>query len=137
MPDPSEIIALLRENETFADAPVDTLTAIAGEMVDRTVTTGRELIRQGEKCGSVFVVTSGEFGVFIDAEPDPVARLGRGRIFGEIGAVSGIDATATVRCLTPGNLLEIPGPALHQAMRQSPDFAASILRSLSRYLGRR
>lgn len=137
MPDLTEIVALLRENETFAAAATGTLEAIAGAMVERSVGAGTELIRQGVKCGSVFVVTSGEFGVFIDAESEPVARLGRGRIFGEIGAVSGIDATATVRSLSPGMVLEIPGPALHSAMRESPTFAASILRSLSRYLGRR
>ncbi len=132
-----QIVALLRENETFATTPDAVLLTLAERMTENPVDTDTVLIQQGVHCSSVFVVTEGEFGVLVDGETEPVATLGRGRVFGEIGAVSGIHATATVRALSPGRLLEIPGKVLHQAMRQSPALAESLLRSLSRYLGRR
>ncbi len=132
-----QIVALLQQNETFADAPEAILRELASGMKERAIDTDTVLIQQGKKCGSLFVATAGDFGVFIDGETEPVARLGRGRVFGEIGAVSGIEATATVRSLTGGSILEIPGPALHRAFGQSPKLAESVLRSLSRYLGAR
>ncbi|MCB1232309.1 MAG: Crp/Fnr family transcriptional regulator [Verrucomicrobiae bacterium] len=130
-----QIVSLLQQNDTFADAPEEILRDLASGMKERPVEAGTDLIEQGKKCGSLFAATEGDFGVFIDGESEPVAQLGRGRVFGEIGAVSGIKATATVRALSDGNVLEIPGPALHRAFAQSPKLAESVLRSLSRYLG--
>jgi CRP-like cAMP-binding protein len=139
MPAPSDnIVELLRENETFAGTPADTLATLAGESEEREIGAGEEPIRQGIRCGSVFLVIDGEFGVYVKDTPEdaPLARLGRGRVFGEIGAVSGIVATATVRALTASRVLVIPGAALHRAMRKTPALAESVLRSLARYLGK-
>ncbi|MCB1090638.1 MAG: Crp/Fnr family transcriptional regulator, partial [Verrucomicrobiae bacterium] len=137
MPSESDIVALLSENETFAGTPADTLAALAHEAEQRDVAAGDELITQGVRCGSIFLAIEGEFGVFVKETPSdaPLAQLGRGRVFGEIGAVSGIVATATVRALSAGRVLMIPGPVLHKAMRQTPSLAESVLRSLARYLG--
>lgn len=137
MPTQSDIVELLRGNETFADAPESVLIELASRAEEQAVEAGQTLIRQGVKCGQVYVVLDGEFAVYINEEETPVARLGRGRIFGEIGAVSGIDATATVRSLSAGTVLGIPDKALHGAMRHAPKLAESVLRSLSRYLGSR
>lgn len=138
MPSDSDLVELLSENETFAGTPLPTLTTLAAGSEERVLAAGDEPIRQGIRCGSVFLVIEGTFGVFVKGTPDdaPLARLGRGRVFGEIGAVSGIVATATVRALTDGRVLVIPGPALHRAMRQTPTLAEAVLRSLARYLGK-
>ncbi|MCB1062598.1 MAG: cyclic nucleotide-binding domain-containing protein [Verrucomicrobiae bacterium] len=132
-----DIVALLRENETFASAKASVLQQMAAGMEEHEVEAETVLIEQGIRCGSVFLVTEGTFGVYIDDETVPVAELERGRVFGEIGAVSGIEATATVKAITAGQVLEIPGKVLHQAMRDCHALAESLLRSLSRYLGRR
>jgi CRP-like cAMP-binding protein len=139
MPSESDIVELLGGNETFADTPAQTLAALAAGAEECGFAAGDEPIRQGVRCGSVFLITEGEFGIFMADTPDdaPLARLGRGRVFGEIGAVSGIVATATVRALSEGRALVIPGAVLHRAMRQTPALAESVLRSLSRYLGKR
>jgi CRP-like cAMP-binding protein len=139
MPSETDIVELLSGNETFAGTPPQTLASLAAEAVDRAIATGEEPIRQGVRCGSLFLIREGEFGVYVKETPAdaPLARLGRGRVFGEIGAVSGIVATATVRALADSQVLVIPGAALHRAMRQTPALAESVLRSLSRYLGKR
>lgn len=134
----TDLVSLLSQNDTFAGTPASTLATLASGAVERSFAAGDEPIRQGVRCGSLFLVIEGEFGVFVKDTPEdaPLARLGRGRVFGEIGAVSGIVATATVRAFSDSRVLEIPGPALHRAMRQTPALAESVLRSLSRYLGK-
>ena len=134
----TDLVSLLSQNDTFAGTPAATLATLASGAVERALAAGEEPIQQGVRCGSLFLVIEGEFGVFVKDTPEdaPLARLGRGRVFGEIGAVSGIVATATVRAFTDSRVLEIPGPALHRAMRQTPALAESVLRSLARYLGK-
>lgn len=134
---PDQIVDLLSQNEAFADCPVSILEALASGSEETPVTKGDVLVEKGVKASAVQVAIEGRFGVFIEADaPDPAVTLERGAVFGEIGAVSGIKATATVKALEDGVVLTIPGSELHRHMRRSPELAASILRSLSRYLGK-
>lgn len=139
-----EIVALLRENETFASAPQDRLEELAGGFVERECSAGEVLIEQGTHGGMLYVIISGELGVYVrgrDVAPsgDPagplVATLNRGHIVGEIGAVSGIASTATVRALGDGRILELDAKLFQELMYHSPRLAESVLRSLTRYIG--
>ncbi len=139
-----EIVALLRENETFATAPLNRLEELAGGFVERDCKEGETLIEQGTHSGILYVIISGKLGVYVrgrDAAPsgDPagplVATLQRGHIVGEIGAVSGIPATATVRSLADGRILELDEKLFQELMYHSPRLAESVLRSLTRYIG--
>ena len=140
-----EIVALLRENDAFASAPQDRLEELPSGFVERPVTDGEVLIEQGTHGGILYAIVEGEFGVFVrgrDEAPgtDPagtqVAILSRSHIVGEIGAVSGIPATATVRALSDGRVLELEERLFQELMYQSPRLAESVLRSLTRYIGR-
>jgi CRP-like cAMP-binding protein len=140
-----EIIALLRENETFATAPDHRLDELAAGFSERSCEAGETLIEQGTKGGILYLIIEGEFGVFVrgreqvapSADPagPKVATLGRSHIVGEIGAVSGIPATATVRALTDGRVLELDEKLFQELMYHSPKLAESVLRSLTRYIG--
>lgn len=137
MSSPDQIVSLLEENDAFSGCSKEVLEELAVAIEERTVPAKTVLIEKGAKGGDVFVASAGEFGVFLSPDAtEPAVRLGRGAVFGEIGAVSGIEATATVSALREGRVLTIPGAELHSAMRRSPELAASILRSLSRYLGK-
>jgi CRP-like cAMP-binding protein len=133
-----EIISLLQENETFDGVQSETLRELAQGAVERICEPGETLIEQGVRAGDLFVVIEGEFAVAIrenDRDPEnEVARVGHGRVFGEIGAVSGIGATASVRSVGEGKVLAIPGDHFHRVMYHSPRLAESVLRSMSRYL---
>ncbi len=140
-----EIVALLRENDTFATAPLDRLEELAGGFYERECSVGETLIEQGKHGGKLYVIVAGEFGVFVrgrdqassgDPAGPKVATLGRGHIIGEIGAVSGIPATATVRALTDGRILELDERPFQELMYHSPRLAESVLRSLTRYIGK-
>lgn len=137
MSDTETIAALLGATDAFAGCPAPVLEEIAGGLSETAVAPGVQLVEKGAKCGDVFVAVSGRFGVFIAPEAtEPAVILERGSVFGEIGAVSGIEATASVRALEEASVLAIPVADLHRHMRRTPELAASMLRSLSQYLGR-
>jgi CRP-like cAMP-binding protein len=140
-----EIIALLRENDTFASAPDDRLAELASGFSERQVPQNEVLIEQGTHGGILYVIVEGEFGVFVRGREDApgtdpagtrVAVLHRAHIVGEIGAVSGIPATATVCALADGLVLELEEKLFQELMYHSPKLAESVLRSLTRYIGR-
>ena len=140
-----EIVALLRDNDTFATAPEDRLEELASGFTERSVAEGEVLIEQGTHGGILYTIVEGDFGVFVrgrDETPgtEPagtlVATLSRSHIVGEIGAVSGIPATATVRALSDGRILELDEKLFQELMYHSPRLAESVLRSLTRYIGR-
>ncbi len=99
---------------------------------------GTELITQGKKCPNLYILTSGEFGIYIreGEESRLVASLSDcGKVVGEIGAVSGLAATATVSVLSESaSFLKLEGQQFHRIISVEPKLAATILRSLARYL---
>ena len=110
-----EMVELLEANDTFDEVPRETLAELAEGASERDCSADEILIEQGIRCGDMFVVVEGDFAVLVkekDDEPgQEVARVGRGRVIGEIGAVSGIGATATVQSVNAGKVLSIPGRA--------------------------
>ena len=140
-----EIVALLRENDTFATAPDDRLEELASGFSERRVQQGEVLIEQGTHGGILYVIVEGTLGVYVRGREeipgtDPagarIATLQRAHIVGEIGAVSGIPATATVRAITDGSVLELEERLFQELMYHSPKLAESVLRSLTRYIGK-
>lgn len=131
-----EHIALLGRNEAFAAASESTLAGLvdAGEI--RHIEAGTELTRQGEAGESLWMLLEGEMEILVDGKC--VNRLSSpGELLGEISAVSLTPATATVRSAGPVSVLRIPHGPLHRAMESAPELAASVLRSMAKYLTRR
>jgi len=133
--DREELIALLGRNEAFASAPGSTLAGLvdAGEI--RSVDAGTELTRQGEAGESLWMLLEGEMEILVDGAC--VNRLSSpGEVLGEISAVSLTPATATVRSVGTASVLRIPHGPLHRVVESSPELAASVLRSMTKYLSR-
>lgn len=135
-PEIDDIFALLKANETFAGAEEKVLVSLARQCQKQECAAGEEIVTQGRRSGKVFVIRSGECEVVETSKgaERQVAVLGAGRVFGEIGAVSGRGATATVRALSAADLLTLEVAVLHKAMQECSALAASVLRSLTRYL---
>jgi len=134
--DTSEITQLLRNNETFAGAGLETLEAMVAAGSLAHLEEGDFLLTEGKLGEALWVLLTGE--VSVHAGHDVVNRISRpGEIIGEIGAVSQTPATATVRCQTAVDVYRIPQKELHRAMAGSPQLAAAVLRSMAKYLGRR
>ena len=138
MTDLDDLLELLRARKAFEGVPEETLTELAKGAELRQCKAGDSLIEQGVRGGDLFVAVEGVFGVYAreneGTEEKKITEMTGGRVFGEIGAVSGIAATASVRVIEPGAVWVISVDHFHKVMTHSPKLAESILRSMVRYL---
>ncbi len=79
---------------------------------------------------AMFVIVSGEANVTVHGESEPVARLGKGAIVGEMSLLTGARRSATVTAATPLKVIEVNKEALAHVLKHSPNlvdrFAALI-----------
>lgn len=138
MTDHDDLLELLRGSPAFEGVTRETLAELAEGAELRPCEPGDSLIEQGVRGESLFVAAKGIFGVYGREKNEPAEtklnEMSRGRVFGEIGALSGIAATASVRAIEPGAVWEISVHHFHRVMAHSPKLAESILRSMTRYL---
>ena len=127
-----DIFDLISTIEPFSTSPEETRHSLAQRFVEREVSAGTELIRRGETSSTLFVVVEGTFSIFVGGEA--IATVGKRGVFGEIGAVSGIPATATVRADSSAVVVSIGAKDLHAVLYHSPQLAEALLRSLAQYL---
>ena len=131
----AELIELFSNNEVFATAPESAVEQLvdAGEV--RSITPGEELIRQGATGESIWLLLEGELEVLVHNKV--VNEIDQcGEILGEISAVSLVPATATVRSKSEGSAFCISHRDLHKVIDAHPHLAATMLRSMAKYIGR-
>ncbi|MEM7600606.1 MAG: cyclic nucleotide-binding domain-containing protein [Verrucomicrobiota bacterium] len=132
----AELVSLLGKNDAFETAPPEALEKLVDSAELISLEPGTSLISQGKSGESIWLLIDGEIDVFVDGEA--VNHISeRGAVVGEISAVSQTPATATVQSKGQVKALSIPQESLHGVMKTSPQLAASILRSMAKYLGRR
>ncbi len=86
----------------FADLNGDERAEVASRVREVTVDAGDTLALQGDNAYELFVIESGEAEVQRDGEP--IATLGEGDVFGEIGVLVTGTRRATVIANTPMRL---------------------------------
>ncbi|PYM84464.1 MAG: hypothetical protein DME09_08470 [Candidatus Rokuibacteriota bacterium] len=71
---------------------------------------GDEIVREGEQGECAYLLVSGEVEVFrkVNGRTQPIGRLQRGECFGEIALLGNVPRIATVRCLTPVDVVVLP-----------------------------
>lgn len=131
--------------EAFSGVSPETLDKLASAFHERDCHPGEVVICQGARSSELCVVVEGEMVVTIDEKAGDegdgetireVATLKSGTVFGEIGVISGMEASATVSASMEGcSILALGERKLHdQVLRNSPNLAAGLLRSMKRYL---
>tara|TARA_R110002096_G_scaffold233086_4_gene423088 strand:+ start:44 stop:448 length:405 start_codon:yes stop_codon:yes gene_type:complete len=130
-----QLITLFNLHEAFAAAPPEAIEDLieAGEI--RHIKAGENLLNQGATGEAIWVLLDGDLEVAVNDLPVNNITTS-GEVVGEISAVSLTPATATVRAATAVSAFCIPHGELHRIMKSSPDFAAAMLRSMAKYLGR-
>jgi CRP-like cAMP-binding protein len=99
---------------------------------------GDRFVRQGERGDTLFVLLSGVAEVVLDGAPDtPVAILGAGDPFGEIGFLTSEPRTATVVARSPCEALVLSGEFLQRFIAKEPTIAAKVLLNLAQVLAGR
>jgi MFS family permease len=102
---PEHEIDVLRRTPIFGVLPGPALERVARNAVPRTVESGAEVIREGDRGDRYYVIESGTFRVARSG--GTVAALGPGEGFGEVALLRDVPRTATVTAETAGRLLAL------------------------------
>jgi CRP/FNR family cyclic AMP-dependent transcriptional regulator len=133
---------LLRRSELFY--------ALTPEQIEQIITLGQEkvyntrdiIIEEGDPSDEIYVVCKGmvEVEVSQGIVPDvpgrlqvnPIVRLGRGQVFGEMGLIDQGARSATVRCADDGTtLFVIPRQALVDLCDGNHDIGYLVMRNIA------
>ena len=97
------------------------------------------IIKIGEASDNAYIVLKGEVGVFFSLTNDkdearPDFLLGENEVFGEIGIINDSLRSASIKSLTPVELLKIDRNEVREMINQSPPFIQGLIRTLSHRL---
>lgn len=100
--------------------------ALVGSLKPSSFTRGSLLIRQGDPANALYLIESGQ--VIVEQDGQTVATLGEGDFFGEIALLTGQPHRASVRAMTPTDVLALPRADFHTLISTRPDLEASLRR---------
>lgn len=104
-----------------------TLRRVTAAARSRRFARGEEIVCEGDLPRSCFVIADGEVEVLRKgSRATPV--LGPGQFFGEVGLLSAVPRTATVRARTAVDLVELDGGTFRDIVKGSPETAAELER---------
>lgn len=108
------------------------LTILAGHARIHTLEKGESLISEDRPGHSMFVIVDGEVEVTVRGETDPVAKLGKGAIVGEMSLLTGSPRNATVTALSAVEVVEVDKAALANVLWMSPGLVDRFVEMLFR-----
>jgi CRP-like cAMP-binding protein len=91
---------------------------------------GAVVVKQGETGDAFFIVCEGRLEVIVedDGGARPIATLDRSAFFGEMGALLGETRSATVKALTPIELMRFEMPAVKGIINDYPAVRQVLVR---------
>jgi CRP-like cAMP-binding protein len=114
----------LRSIPLFEGVPRKELEQISAWADEVDVPAGRHLLDQGRFAYEFFVIADGSVEVRQDRHP--IATLGPGDFFGEIGLLENTQRTATIESLTPVRAVVMDARGFSSMMSASPKVAERI-----------
>jgi hypothetical protein len=102
---PQPALRLLSGVAMFRPLQLTTLETLARSMVARRAEAGSDVIRQGDRGDSFYVVVAGRLATYVDGQQ--IRELGAGDSFGEIALLRETERTATVRAIDESELVEL------------------------------
>jgi CRP-like cAMP-binding protein/Fe-S-cluster-containing hydrogenase component 2 len=85
---------------------------------------GAPIVRQGEPGDALYLLEDGQ--VLVEQSGHVIAHLDEGDFFGEMSLLSSQPHNATVRAITPVDVLALPGEDFHQLLGQQPALAEKL-----------
>jgi small-conductance mechanosensitive channel len=125
----TELLASLGPFQSLSEVDIE---ALATALVVHMVEAGDTIFEQGATATSLYVVQSGVMETSRSTTQTPNntrRRIGPGEAIGELGLIAGVPRACTMRALTRGRLLELPGDALAGMRRANTEFDAALQRS--------
>jgi CRP-like cAMP-binding protein len=126
-----EILAGVRQSHLFDLLTADEVAHFVDSAKMRSFAPGEAAVRQGDAGSSLFFVLRGEMAVEVDGIE--VARLGQGRMFGEMSLLTGEPRKATVRACTEAILAELSKTAIAELMDSNDKLMERLGEALSRH----
>ena len=111
------------------------LVLLADHAREHKLEKGEALIAEDRPGHSMFVVVAGEVEVTLKDDTDPVAKLEKGAIVGEMSLLTGSPRNATVTALSDVEVLEVDKAALANVLWMSPDLVGRFVEMLFRRQG--
>ena len=134
----SAIRDILAGTEIFADAPSDTLDALAGQATERHLVRGDILFKEGDPPDALYIVTSGRLAIAlanpIDKRESVVALMEAGDLFGELGLLDDRPRSAMARALEQSTVVSIAYEPVVEMFQSNPTMLWNVTRLLAQRL---
>ncbi len=105
------------------------LLELAEKVNTRRYAAGERILKQGEEGDQLFIVEHGEVAVVLEPEggaPIELARLGKGKFFGEMSLMTGARRTASVRATRECAVLVVGKGEFQETLHRAPELAEKI-----------
>lgn len=96
---------------------------------------GRTILEEGEEGHGFYILQSGSLEVYKQDMLLSVLMY-PGTIFGEMGDILGKPRSCTVRAKTTAKIIHVPAQNLEELIRESPEIALKIIKTLASRLER-
>ncbi|NCY01392.1 MAG: glucose-6-phosphate dehydrogenase [Planctomycetia bacterium] len=116
---------VLCRSGVFADAPAVLLNTLMLAFRPLAVDAGATIMERGERTCEFYVVCRGELAA-TGADGRTLGRVAAGECFGEMAVLSGQPRSATVRAVTPCDLLVLDGDDFRRILADFPQAAADL-----------
>ena len=130
-------IAVLQSLPVFESMPVAQMEALGRLASLRHVPRSTVVLREGEETNAIYFILNGALKVLVsDIEGREVilTMLGRGELFGEMGALDDNPRSATVVATQPSDLVMISKVDFQQCLLNNFDVSLFIMRGLAKRL---
>lgn len=129
-----DTVELCRNTPLFSGLDDAALALIASITRERAIPRGDDLVRQGERGGSMYIIARGAVHVLIEEESGPqlVGVLGSGDIVGEIELLTGKPRNATCRAATTVTVGEIRRGDFDALMQAQPALREALWQGVAR-----
>ena len=126
----AERVAALSHVDFLADLPGDALRDLALGARRKPYAAGELILEQGESGDEFFVIRRGEVAVIVGGHE--VVRLPEGGFFGEMSLMTGAPRSATIRAVTPCELVVVNKPSMQEVLQTYPVVVERITAVLAR-----
>ena len=128
-----ELISLLAQCDLLRHLPAEAIENVLHRVKQRKLKKDEVLFHSGDPSDALFIIETGWVEVVADdpasANSDlPIAKLGPGSVFGEMGLISGGKRTATIRTGEGAGLLEISLEDFNMLVAADPQMADAVQR---------
>jgi CRP/FNR family cyclic AMP-dependent transcriptional regulator len=116
------------------------LEVFLGQAKQLVVAAGEVIAREGDNNDCLYLIESGEVGIFKSMEtPNPVtlAVLGPGECFGEMCILETLPRSATAKAVLQTTVVSVPSDAFSKLYQKAPEQYCIILLNIARDLSRR